>query len=104
MYKVNPRVDLAFKKIFGVEENKDLLILLINSIVSKEKKVAEVTLLNPYNPKNFWTDKLSILNIKANSESSKIFNIEIQMADEADYDTSFILLGKDVYAASKRRS
>ncbi|WP_257008679.1 Rpn family recombination-promoting nuclease/putative transposase [Rickettsia sp. wq] len=30
MYKVNPRVDLAFKKIFGVEENKDLLISLIN--------------------------------------------------------------------------
>ncbi|KJV81900.1 PD-(D/E)XK nuclease transposase family protein [Rickettsia hoogstraalii str. RCCE3] len=37
MYKVNPRVDLAFKKIFGVEENKDLLISLINSI-SKQRR------------------------------------------------------------------
>ena len=27
--KINPRVDIAFKKIFGVEENKDLLISLI---------------------------------------------------------------------------
>jgi hypothetical protein len=25
MSKINPRVDIAFKKIFGVEENKDLL-------------------------------------------------------------------------------
>jgi hypothetical protein len=25
MEKINPRVDIAFKKIFGVEENKDLL-------------------------------------------------------------------------------
>ncbi|MFU7502461.1 MAG: PD-(D/E)XK nuclease family transposase [Candidatus Tisiphia sp.] len=33
MEKITPRVDLAFKKIFGVEENKDLLISLINSIV-----------------------------------------------------------------------
>ena len=36
MEKISPRVDIAFKKIFGVEENKDLLIALINSIVSNE--------------------------------------------------------------------
>ena len=50
MGHVNPRVDLAFKKIFGVEENKDLLISLINSIVSEDDQVADVTLLYPYNP------------------------------------------------------
>ncbi|WP_016770329.1 PD-(D/E)XK nuclease family transposase [Rickettsia sibirica] len=71
MSKVNPRVDLAFKKIFGVEENKDLLISLINSIVSEKDQIVEVTLLNPYNPKNFKANKLSILDIKAKSKSSK---------------------------------
>ena len=59
--RISPRIDIAFKKIFGVEENKDLLISLINSIVSNEDQVADVTLLNPYNPKNFKSDKLSIL-------------------------------------------
>ena len=53
MEKISPRVDLAFKKIFGVEENKDLLISLINSIVGTEDQVSDITLLNPYNPKNF---------------------------------------------------
>ena len=48
---ISPRIDIAFKKIFGVEENKDLLISLINSIVSEEDQVSSVTLLNPYNPK-----------------------------------------------------
>lgn len=71
MSKVNPRVDLAFKKIFGVEENKDLLISLIHSIVSEKDQIIEVTLLNPYNPKNCKADKLSILDIKAKSKSSK---------------------------------
>ncbi|CAG7588915.1 PD-(D/E)XK nuclease family transposase [Hyalomma marginatum] len=47
MEKITPRVDLAFKKIFGVEENKDLFISLINSIVSQEDQVEDVTLLNP---------------------------------------------------------
>ena len=86
MEKITPRVALAFKKIFGVEENKDLLISLINSIVGEEDQVNEVTLLNPYNPKNFNKDKLSILDIKAKGEDGKRFNIEIQISDEADYD------------------
>src|SRR3990167_9313378 len=86
MEKIDPRVDIAFKKIFGVEENKDLLISLINSIVSPEDQVREVTLLNPYNLKSFRKDKLSVLDIKATGEDGKKFNIEIQISDEADYD------------------
>jgi predicted transposase/invertase (TIGR01784 family) len=86
MEKINPRVDIAFKKIFGVEENKDLLISLVNSIVGEEDQVEELTLMNPYNPKNFKDDKVSILDIKAKGVCGKRFNIEIQISDEADYD------------------
>jgi predicted transposase/invertase (TIGR01784 family) len=86
MEKITPRVDIAFKKIFGVEENKDLLISLINSIVSSEDQVSSITLLNPYNPQNFKMDKLSILDIKATGTNGKRFNIEVQISDEADYD------------------
>ena len=84
--KISPRIDVAFKKIFGVEENKDLLISFINSVVGEEDQVSSVTILNPYNPKNFKKDKLSILDIKAENEDGKRFNIEIQISDEADYD------------------
>lgn len=83
---MNPRVDLVFKKIFGIEENKDLLISLINSIVSAEDQVLDVTLLNPYNLTRFKEEKLSILDIKAQGACGKKFNIEIQVTDEADYD------------------
>ena len=86
MTRISPRVDIAFKKIFGVEENKDLLISLINSIVSNEDQVSDITLLNPYNAKSFSRDKLSILDIKAQGLDGKRFNIEIQISDEADYD------------------
>ena len=86
MTRISPRVDIAFKKIFGVEENKDLLISLINSIVGKEDQVSDVILLNPYNAQSFTRDKLSILDIKAQGLDGKRFNIEIQISDEADYD------------------
>ena len=97
MTKINPRVDLAFKKIFGTEENKDLLISLINSTVGQEDQVVDVTILNPYNQKSFKQDKLSILDIKAKGTCGKKFNIEIQITDEADYDKRALYYWAKVY-------
>lgn len=97
MNKINPRVDIVFKKIFGVEENKDLLISLVNSIVSKADQVADLTLLNPYNPQNLATDKLSILDIKARGVDGKMFNIEIQITDEKDYDKRALFYWAKLY-------
>ena len=83
---INPRVDIAFKKIFGVEENKDLLMSLLNSIVSEQDQIDQVELLNPYNDRNYPLDKLSILDIKArNKETGVYFLIEMQLTDETDY-------------------
>ena len=83
---INPRVDLAFKKIFGVEENRDILISLLNSIVSQEDQIDEVELLNPYNERNFKKDKLSVLDIKArNKNDGTFFLVEMQLAEEKEY-------------------
>jgi len=71
MNYINPKVDIAFKKLFGVEENKDLLLSLVNSIVSKKDQVTELILLNPYNPQNFFQEKLSILDIKARNKEGQ---------------------------------
>ena len=103
-YKVSPRVDIAFKKLFGVEENKDLLISLLNSIVGVEDQVADLTILNPYNAKNFRNDKLSILDIKAKGLDGKRFNIEIQISDEADYDKRALYYWAKLYTEQLKAS
>jgi len=82
MCRINPRVDFAFKKLFGTEENKDILISLINSIISEQDKVTDLMLKNPYNPKDFGKDKLSIMDIKAQAQNGKWFNIEMQIIDQ----------------------
>ena len=102
--KISPRIDLAFKKIFGVEENKDLLMSLINSIVSHEDRLKDVTILNPYNAKNFKNDKLSILDIKARGENGKQFNVEIQITDEADYDKRALYYWGKLYTEQLKTS
>jgi predicted transposase/invertase (TIGR01784 family) len=102
-YPVNPRIDLAFKRIFGVEENKDLTISLLNSIVDEEDRVEDITLLNPYNPQRFAEDKLSILDIKAKGCNGKLFNIEIQVTDEQDYDKRALYYWAKLYTDQMKR-
>ena len=104
MSNISPKVDIAFKKIFGVEENKDLLVSLINSIVSKDDQVADITLLNPYNPKSFLNDKLSILDVKAKGLDGKRFNIEIQISDAADYDKRALYYWAKLYTEQLQES
>ena len=104
MEGISPKVDVVFKKIFGTEENKDLLVSLINSIVSEADQVADVTLLNPYNVKNFKTDKLSILDIKAKGIDGKQFNVEIQITDEADYDKRALYYWGKLYTEQLKTS
>jgi len=97
MCRINPRVDFAFKKLFGSEENKDLLIDFINSVVSEADKVKDIEIKNPYNAQNFKNDKLSILDIKAQDSSGKWFNIEMQIIDQEYFDRRALYYWAKVY-------
>ena len=86
MCKINPKIDFAFKKLFGSEQNKDLLISLINSIITKEDKIKNVILKNPYNFADYKKGKMSILDIKAEDEKGHWINIEMQIAEDLNFD------------------
>ena len=86
MCKINPRVDFAFKKLFGSEENKDLLISLINAIVTDDDQVADIELKNPYNLADYRAGKISILDIKAQSPTGRWFNVEMQISEDYSFD------------------
>jgi predicted transposase/invertase (TIGR01784 family) len=86
MCRINPRVDFAFKKLFGSEENKDLLISLINAIVSERDQVADIELKNPYNLADYQAGKMSILDIKAVDKTGLWYNIEMQVSEDLNFD------------------
>ena len=96
---LNPRVDFAFKKLFGSEENKDILISFINSVVSKDDQVIDVILLNPYNNKEHQSDKLSILDIKATDERGRQYNIEMQITDQVYYNQRALYYWSRLYTS-----
>ncbi|TAD97614.1 MAG: Rpn family recombination-promoting nuclease/putative transposase [Bacteroidetes bacterium] len=85
MSKVNPKIDLVFKKLFGSEENKDILLSLINAILPFEQQVAKIVLKNPYNVSDYAEGKLSILDIKAEGEDGRLFDVEMQIRGSKYY-------------------
>ncbi|MDR2170248.1 MAG: Rpn family recombination-promoting nuclease/putative transposase, partial [Planctomycetaceae bacterium] len=50
---INPYTDFGFKKLFGEEANKDLLIDFLNSVLPAHNKIADLTFRNTvYLPSN----------------------------------------------------
>jgi len=47
---VNPKNDLAFKKIFGNENKKEILISFLNAVLDLKGafEIQEINILNPY--------------------------------------------------------
>jgi predicted transposase/invertase (TIGR01784 family) len=101
MCRINPKVDFAFKKLLGSEENKYLLISLINAVVSEEDQVADVTLRNPYSLADYQAGKMSILDIKAVDRKGCWFNVEMQISEDLYFDKRAIsLLGQISHRAA----
>ena len=49
MIFINPKIDFAFKKIFGSEDSKDILISFLNALIYEEQPVIQsIEILNPY--------------------------------------------------------
>jgi len=79
MCKYNPKIDLVFRKLFGSEENKDILLSFVNAILQKEHKLTSLTIKNPYNLASYMASKTSILDIKAVDEFGNYYDIEMQI-------------------------
>jgi len=98
MCKLNPKIDLVFKKIFGTEQNKNVLKSLINSVLPKDEQIVEVTIKNPYNESDFIGDKLSVVDIKATDEKGRWYDIEIQVKEQKYYGKRAIFYLSEIYS------
>jgi predicted transposase/invertase (TIGR01784 family) len=79
--QVDPKVDYAFKHVFGREQSKPCLMSLVDAVLqpAAEERLAGLDLLNPFNDQEALDDKLSVLDIKARDQSGRQFNVEMQM-------------------------
>ncbi|MGG1616381.1 Rpn family recombination-promoting nuclease/putative transposase [Paenibacillus sp. NRS-1782] len=83
---LDPRNDFVFKRIFGSEDNKDVLLAFLNHTFAEsgESPLTEIILLNPYTDKDAPLDKQSIFDIWAKTATGKHINVEMQLFNKYD--------------------
>lgn len=79
---LDPKIDFVFKKIFGAENNKSVLIDFLNAVMNDKDPIVEVELKNTDMEKEFLDSKFSRLDIKAVTDKKEHINIEIQVKNE----------------------
>jgi predicted transposase/invertase (TIGR01784 family) len=78
---VRATVDLVFKKIFGSREHAWLTLSFLNAVLAEIGRplARSVDILNPYEAGLFEASKDSVLDIKAEDEGGRTFQVEMQV-------------------------
>lgn len=100
-HRIDPKVDCVFKALLGSVKNKALLLHFLNAILSSTGKtrITQVDIVNPYNDKEFISDKCSIVDVKAIDETGRRFQIEIQIAVYSELIPRVVYGWSDLYSS-----
>lgn len=75
---INPFTDFGFKKLFGTEFNKELLIDFLNHVLGDRERVQDLTYLNTENLGNTESDRKAIFDLYCENKKGEKFIIELQ--------------------------
>ena len=80
---VNPYTDFGFKKLFGTEVNKDLLISFLNSLFKgKREEITDVQYLNGEQLGDGYGDRRAVFDVYCLTASGGRFIVEMQKAEQ----------------------
>ena len=96
-HRISPTVDCVYKAISGAEENENLLIDFLNAVLAPQFPISDVEILNPYNEREFYSDKLTIVDVKARDEQGRTYQVEIQLAVFSYLPERMLYTWSDIY-------
>ena len=79
---VNPFTDFGFKKIFGEEPNKDLLIDFLNQVLPPHHQIQDLTYLNTEHLGISELDRKAMFDLYCESPNGEKFIVEMQKAKQ----------------------
>ena len=85
---LDPKNDVAFKKIFGTDKNKDILIHFLNDMITfkGQSSIVEVTFLKTTQDPETAAKKTSIVDILCKDEKGNTYIVEMQVAKEKGFE------------------
>lgn len=79
---INPYTDFGFKKLFGTELNKELLISFLNSLLPDGQTVKDVTYLNTEQLGTQEMDRRAVFDVYCENEQGEKFLVEMQKGEQ----------------------
>ena len=103
-HPIDPKIDCVFKAILGTQANRNLLIHFLNAIldIDLSAPIIQVDILNPYNEREFLTNKLSIVDVKAQDQHGRLYQIEIQLVSHKYLPERILYTWADLYTKQLR--
>jgi predicted transposase/invertase (TIGR01784 family) len=77
---INPYTDFGFKKLFGEERNKDLLIDFLNELLPPKHQIAKLDFNNPEQLPDLPEQRKAFFDIHCTAKSGEHFIVEMQKA------------------------
>ena len=98
---VDIKNEIAFRKIFGSENNKEILISFLNAVLKLENQnqIKTITLLNPFQLPKILGLKVTVIDVKATDEKGNIYIIEMQLTDKKGLDKRIQYYGAKGYSS-----
>ena len=82
---INPFTDVGFKRIFGQEVSKDLLIDFLNDLLEGERKIADIQFLDKELLPEFEGNRGVIYDIYCTAENGDHFIVEMQNKQQINF-------------------
>ncbi|NDV64486.1 Rpn family recombination-promoting nuclease/putative transposase [Bacteroides sp. 224] len=79
---INPYTDFGFKKLFGTELNKELLISFLNSLLPDGQTVKDITYLNTEKLGTQEIDRRAVFDVYCENEQGEKFLVEMQKGEQ----------------------
>jgi predicted transposase/invertase (TIGR01784 family) len=97
---LDPKCDLTFKRIFGAEKNKNILIHFLNDILgfSGENAIQEVEFLSTIMDPDIASDKQSIVDILCKDSHENKYIVEMQVARDKGFEKRAQLYAARAYS------
>jgi len=84
------KTDYAFKKVFGSENSKDILLSFLNSTLELDKEIVDLTIEDPYNVPKLQGMKDTSVDVKATLEDNSKVIIEMQILNHDGFESRIL--------------
>jgi len=101
----DPKSDIAFKKIFGNEGRKEILISFLNAVLDlpEGRRVLDVEILNPYQAPRIQGLRETTLDVRAKDQRGVQYIVEMQVQKRTGFEKRVLFYSAKAYSGQVLR-